>query len=600
MRGIGRLGARAGRAVWSALLPLATGVAAAIPVIDSTIKAGRAGWQPAGDDGIISTRAWDVLTAHTPLVGQYSEAGLVVHGQIMHSPGPMLYWLLALPARFGDVSSLAVTMGVVNSLAIVGCVLLARRRGGLALMFATAVGIALMCQSLPAEAMHDVWNPAAGLFPFLLLVFVCWSLACGECWLLPLAALLASFVVQTHLMYAAPATVLLAVGCGALALDTHPLARARSRLRTPGRRGHQASPALAHTPPRRGRLWPWALAAVVVLAACWWPPALDEIEHSPGNLTVVVRTAEHHGPALGASVGWRAVVRSVGLRPWWLYRPASEWERKADVRTAPSALAQDSTIAILGLLALVGAIAVRAGRRDLAVGALIGLGLSLAIALEADFNPSTRLLAETLGYTMWWGSELGLWVWLTLAWALWLGCEATIRRLWTRHGARGRAPGHPRALASGAASLACLAATVAVGEAVAGTARSDSHVYEYRSIAALGDGIARVVPRGRVVDYRFGPLDLGTQPMEPAIRFLLVRHGDRVLAPGSLPRLGPYYELYGRPYQWIVDVRDGTRQPTPDMRLLARVRFRSPWGPELVSAWAAAGKYGSDGGRARD
>ena len=26
-----------------------------------------------------------------------------------------------------------------------------------------------MCQSLPAEAMHDIWNPAAGLFPFLLL-----------------------------------------------------------------------------------------------------------------------------------------------------------------------------------------------------------------------------------------------------------------------------------------------------------------------------------------------------------------------------------------------------------------------------------------------
>ena len=70
---------------------------AALPVISSTVKAVRAGWVPAGDDGIIATRGWDVLTSHTPLVGQYSEAGLVVHGQVMHSPGPMLYWLLALP-----------------------------------------------------------------------------------------------------------------------------------------------------------------------------------------------------------------------------------------------------------------------------------------------------------------------------------------------------------------------------------------------------------------------------------------------------------------------------------------------------------------------
>jgi hypothetical protein len=152
-----RLASAAAHALWVRLPALAAGVAAAIPVIDSTVKAVHAGWVPDGDDGIITTRGWDVLSSHTPLVGQYSEAGLVIHGQVMHSPGPMLYWLLALPARFGSVTSIAVTMGVVNSLAIIGCVLLARRRGGTVLMLAAAVGIALMSQSLPTEAMHDVW-----------------------------------------------------------------------------------------------------------------------------------------------------------------------------------------------------------------------------------------------------------------------------------------------------------------------------------------------------------------------------------------------------------------------------------------------------------
>src|SRR2546429_5454911 len=109
---------------------------------------------------------------------------------------------------------MTLTMGAVNSLAIVGAVALARRRGGVILMFATALAIALMCQSLAAEAFHDVWNPSAGLFPFTLLIFLCWSLACGEYRMLPLTVLVASFAVQAHLMYL-PATVgMLAIGIG--------------------------------------------------------------------------------------------------------------------------------------------------------------------------------------------------------------------------------------------------------------------------------------------------------------------------------------------------------------------------------------------------
>lgn len=579
----------AARWTWAHAPQLAAGLAAAIPVISSAIAAVRDGWVPAGDDGIIATRGWDVLTSHTPLVGQYSEAGLVIHGQIAHSPGPMLYWLLALPARYGSVASIAVVMGALNTLAIVACVVLARRRGGLVLMFATATGIALMCQSLPAEAMHDIWNPAAGLFGFLTLIFVCWSLACGEYRLLPLAALLASYVTQTHLMYAVPTAVLLAVGCGGLAAGS--LARRR------------AGP----------RIWPWALAALAVTAVCWTEPAIDQIEGARGNLAVIVHTAERRGPQLGLGVGWHAVVRSIGVRPWWLYVPASEWERKADVRRTPSPMQSDSAIALLAALALAGLVGACVARWDLAAAALIGLGLCAAIGLSAAANPATRLLAETLGYTLWWGSELGLWVWLVLAWALWLGLAAisrtalrALRRRRERGQRQGRRQGQGRGQGDeghtlerptwvgrmrpamiGVGSIASLGAVVAVGGAVARTAKPDSHVYEYRPIRASAAGIERAIPPDQTVEYRFGPLDLGTQPMEPAIRFMLVRHGDRVLARGSYPRLGSYYELYNRPVQWIVYLRDGTRPPRPHMRLAARVRFTGPWGRETLSAWVS-------------
>ena len=570
-----RLAARAAHALRFGVPCFAVGLAAAIPVISSTIKAVQAGWVPAGDDGIIATRGWDVLTSHTPLVGQYSEAGLVIHGQVMHSPGPMLYWLIALPARFGSVTSIAVTMGAVNTLAIVGCVALARRRGGLVLMFATAVGIALMCQSLPAEAMHDVWNPAAGLFPFLLLIFLGWSLACGDHRLLPLTVLVASFVTQTHLMYVAPTAVVLTVGFGGLLLR----ALARRRARSADRQ----------SPPSQPRIWPWALAALLVAAACWTEPAIDQIENRPGNLAVIVHTVEHRGATLGATVGWNAVVRSVGVRPWWLYVPASEWDRKADVRATAGTDATDSTIALLVALALAGLIGAFVARWDLAAAALIGLGMCAAIGIEVASNPSTPLLAETLGYTMWWGSELGFWVWLVLAWALWLGLAALMRLV--LEALRPRLRAHERSLPSwvrlaGVAltSLAGLAGAVAVGGAVAASAMPDSHVYDYRPTRELAAGIERLIPPGQTIDYRSGALDLGTQPIEPAIRFLLVRYGDRVLAEGSFPRLGSYYELYNRPVQWTVRLLDGVR-PQRYMTLAARVRFSDPWGTEVLSAW---------------
>ena len=552
------------------LLVAATGVLAALPVISSTVKAVRAGWVPAGDDGIIATRGWDVLSSHTPLVGQYSEAGLVVHGQVMHSPGPMLYWLLALPARYSTVASLAVTMCVINTLAIVACVALARRRGGFVLMFATALGISLMCQSLAGEAMHDIWNPAAALFPFLALIFIGWSLACGEHRLLPAAALVASFVVQTHLMYLAPTLVVLGVGLGGLVLWLG-LPRLAGR-RAPG-----------------GRVWPWALAAVVVLCACWTAPVIDQLNDTPGNFTMIARTVEHRGHTLGSTIGWHALVRAVGMKPWWLYVPAGEWERKLDVLHAPGGTRVASTLALLAALGAVLVLAAWRRRWDLFAASAMALGLCGAMVEQVANNPASRLLAETLGYTLWWGSELGVWVWLVLFWALWLGLSGLVELALARTSFGSRlslrwSTGRRGAAVAVPLTAVCLGGLALVAVAVAGEERPDSHVYEYRSVTAMASALERVLPPGMGVDYRFGALDLGTQPMEPALRFLLVRHGDRVMAPGSFPRLGSYYELRGHPYQWVLYLTDGTGT-LAHMRLASRVTFAGPWGKEVLSAW---------------
>src|SRR5438067_8134398 len=143
------------RRAGGATLSVVACAGAALPAIVSTIRALAAGAFPNGDRGIVATRAYDVFTSHSPLVGQYSASTLVVH-QATHSPGPILYWLLAVPARIGPAAMTA-TMGALSVACVSGAVLVARRRGGTWLTLAAALALALTCRSLPAETFHDIW-----------------------------------------------------------------------------------------------------------------------------------------------------------------------------------------------------------------------------------------------------------------------------------------------------------------------------------------------------------------------------------------------------------------------------------------------------------
>ncbi|HWY90132.1 MAG TPA: hypothetical protein VNY31_05615 [Solirubrobacteraceae bacterium] len=585
-------------------------------MIVSTVAATRAGWVPGADTAIIATRAHDVLTSHPPLVGQYTLAGEVT-GHVTRSLGPMLFWLLALPANYGPTAGLIWTMGAVNTLAIVGAVALARRRGGLVLMFAAALAIALMCQSLAAETFHDVWNPSSGLFGFTLLIFLCWSLACGEYRLLPLTALVASFVVQAHLMYLPPTIGLLAVGLGGLALSRIEIARARKR-RAPARTDGDPARAEPSPPPAdgeddrdapatRGRpVLRWGLATLAVGAICWSAPVIDELSESPGNLTLVAEAATARRSTVGASAGWHAVARAVGIRPWWLYVPSTRWERKYDVRSRPSSHTIVSCLALLGALLLTMLVAFLRRRRDVAAAALIGFVLCAALAAIAASTPTPRVLSATLGYTMWWGSQVGMWVYLILAWSLWLvlawsahALAPSVRRrlsglgeprqrtLPDRAGSRKRAADSASAVAPALACVVALGAVMAVGGAVASIERPDEHRSAYRPTAALAAHLERVIPAGATVELR-GTLDVATLPMKPSLRYFLVRHDVRVLGRGSYLRLGTWYELYDRPFEDIVWVDDGTRSPAPHARLVERVRFRDGFGAQVVSLWVLA------------
>ena len=364
-------------------------------------------------------------------------------------------------------------------------------------------------------------------------------------------------------------------------------------------------------------MWAWVLAALVLGAGCWAAPIVQELREDPGNLTMIVRTVEHRGSTLGASVGWHALARAVGERPWWLYVPASEWERKFDVRRSLTAAQRDSAIAVLAALALAGLAGALRRRWDLCSAAVIGLGMSAAIVAQVASNPASKLLSETLGYTLWWGSELGLWVWLVLSWALWLALCALARALSERLslGRRMRAAllrfGLRRAQRVGpAAALARLRTALLARRRAAAARRAASSLL---ALAAIG-GVAAVEPRSqrprsptrtststsrsaRSRGGSSGSCRRSAASTTGSARSTRARSrwsprcascwcvtAIAVLADGSYPRLGSYYELGDRPYQWIVYLRDGVRVQ-PHMTLAARVRFSDQWGTEVLSAW---------------
>jgi hypothetical protein len=563
----------------NALLTLAAGVAAAIPVISATVKAVQAGWVPVADRGIIATRAHDVFTSHAPLVGQYSLAGEVT-GRVTHSLGPMLFWLLAPTAYNGSDTGMTVTMGAFNTLCIVGAVALARRRGGRVLMVMSAAAIALMCQSLAAETFHDVWNPSAGLWPLTLLIFLCWSVACGDYKLLPLTVVVASFTVQTHLTYLPPTLALLAVGLGGLAVGAIVRRRRQRKATATQTEGSEGSPTSAHGPSRRALLG-WGIATLAVAALCWSATIDGQLTEHPGNLTVVAESATKHKATLGDEVGWHAVVHAIGITPWWLQTPKSRWQRKYEVRTTPSALATNSTIAILAALVVVALIALIRRRRDVATLALTALVLCPALAAVAASTPTPRRLSATLGYTMWWGSQAGMVAWLALAWVLVLVLARAVRK------AVRRAP-RPAdrfvALSSVLLTLVGIGGVGAVGNAVAEQATPDEHATLYRPIKAIDARLAQAVPRGGSVVLE-GLLDGATEPIKPSLRYFLTARGTRVMAPGSYLRLGSWYELYKRSYREAIYLSDVPRSPVRHVPLAFDTSFREGAKMNTVYVW---------------
>ena len=355
---------------------------AAWPAIAAGLSAQHLDWHPSGDWGLLSIRIEDVGHA-TPLLGPYSRFG-------WNHPGPLLYWVLALPYHLlgWSARSMLASTALVNAVALGGTVSLAWRRGRLPLAALTTLALAVLTHAMGPELLRDPWNPYITVLPVALFVVLCWSGTEGDRWAWPLAIAVGSFIVQSHIGYA----VLIAGVAAAAALLAW--------------RNRSAIPILPID--RRHRRVLCTTTGLVTLI-CWLPVLIDQF-FGTGNVSAIVsyfltssdRPAGIHDALAQAAanlplhdVGWLGALPVVG--------------------SDGAVEGGDLLALLLPLIIYAGALALAtAARAHSAVRFQIITGVAVACGVLA----TSRITGPMFGYLIqWWWILACLW-WLSIAWSI--------------------------------------------------------------------------------------------------------------------------------------------------------------------------------------
>jgi hypothetical protein len=345
---------------WVVIVAVALAI---LPIAVAAVRALGDGWVAVGDDADLLLRSRDVLTSHHPWLGTWTSASLTI-GTTINNPGPLLFDLLALPAHVGGSGGFAVGVALVNAACIAGIGFFGARVGGPRVALAGVAAAAGLSWTMGSELLFDAWQPHSLLLPFLFLLLLVVAMVLGDRLALPVAAGVASLIVQTHLSYAVLVPPLCAWGVVWL------LRRYRRDLTRS------------------------AVAAVVVLGVCWLQPAVDQVIGEQ-NLTTLASNAGGASSSVGPTLGARLAADVVATPPWWsrpsfgdaLLPPTGQppvLNGTPNIGGLPSA-----RVAVIGLAVVFGLLAVAWStarrRRDVAGRAIVAVaGLALAGALVAS------------------------------------------------------------------------------------------------------------------------------------------------------------------------------------------------------------------------
>jgi hypothetical protein len=242
---------------------------------------------PLQDLAVVDLRVRDVWTMNTPLVGPYSRE--------FNHPGPMFYWVLAIPSLLAGKAAWATLVGsaIVMGIAIAATARVAWRASGIALVI-----VVLAASTMPIREsflyLHS-WNPNTALPFYILLLVLVAATAAGDLSRLLWVAVVGSFLLQAHVGYltvvATPIVVLAVV-----------LFRVWRR-----------------DPERVRGLRRQVLKASGVALVLWIPPAAQQVFGHEGNLSAMLeysRATEDQAVGLTHALGLLAT--DFRWRPTWL------------------------------------------------------------------------------------------------------------------------------------------------------------------------------------------------------------------------------------------------------------------------------------------
>lgn len=499
------------------------------PIVTSAIDVGR-GWVPVSDTAIITTRARDVFTTDSPLLGQPSTAGATV-GRQVHHPGPLEYWAIAAVQQVGD-RRLAplLAIALVNAAAVLSILWWVRALGGIPAMVLAAVPLTTMLWSLRGETLVDPLNPLVAVVPFAAHLVALVAVARGRRWALLTAVLAGSWAAQAHLTVTGLVVTSTVVALVALGV----------RVVRAGRGGW-------HTLMSR----PVAVA-LVALVLCWAGPIIDVLGNEGGNVRALAATSGAvPAPPGSDQVAIDRAVQALTWRPVWA--EAGAWVPRL-LRT-PS----DVDRLLVAALWLGGLVAAVLNRRRAPA-----LGLAFAIASTVVVT-GTALLSRLPGsfFNIF---QAGNYLWLWPAGAmLW---SASLAGLALLVASRWSPP--TRSTATG---LLALPLSVAVALAVASVADPT-----HRTVQR--DGPAYVVALGRDLDGRLDrsqtygldlSLDLQEQVVDVGLVLELERRGFDIRVPEEFePSFGPARAtgLAGTSATLRVDLDRGLPGPPTDQATL--------------------------------
>ena len=258
--------------------------AVSVAFLASGIAAAVGGWRPSWDTAFIQLRVLDVATGRTPLIGMPSTVSQSLAAPA-HHPGPLHFWLLALPTLLtrSIPAGLAIAQAMVNA-TLAGLSLLAVRAAGSARNLWAATAVWLIATVLIGdELLHDPWNPHMATVALLAAFISTAALWRGDSAIAIIAVMVAASVAaQSHLSALIPSVALVV---------TASIAVVRRRgWRSTGRQ---------------------AFIAFAVLAVCWSGPLLDQLLHRPGNLRTLATAGDSLGTSFGFVAGFDRLARTV-------------------------------------------------------------------------------------------------------------------------------------------------------------------------------------------------------------------------------------------------------------------------------------------------